>query len=111
VTINKIEIFWIATITLGIELLTCFLRFYAGLESTRDTYFLSPLTFGLRIHHGYIGILLIIISLFIHNSIGKPWIMRVGIALALSDIIHHFIVLKLITGNSHFDFFYPKGDR
>ena len=43
----------------GVEALTVGSRFGLGLEATRDTGLLSYLTYGIRIHHGYVGLLLI----------------------------------------------------
>ena len=45
-------------LTLLIEGVTILGRFAFGMESTRDTACLGRFTFGLRIHHAYIGVLL-----------------------------------------------------
>lgn len=44
------------------ELITILFRFGLGIQSTRDTAFIGALTFGIRIHHGYIGLLLMLIA-------------------------------------------------
>lgn len=94
---------------LAIELFTVWVRFGLGLQSTRDTGWVASLTFGLRIHHGYIGVVLILVGLavFHDNSGAQNLLLMVGIALAFSDLIHHFLVLWPITGSPQFDFFYP----
>ena len=50
-----VDLIWIAGLTLLIEAVTCAFRWGLDLQSTRDTSFLAPLTFGVRIHHGYVG--------------------------------------------------------
>ena len=92
------------------ELIAVALRFGGGFESTRDTApFLSALTFGLRIHHGYIGLLLVLVG-----YAGRSWLRRwstpllvLGWSLIASDLIHHFLVLWPITGSPEFDLLYP----
>jgi hypothetical protein len=99
-----------AGLTILFEAVTMMFRFGFNLQSTRDTASLiSPITFGVRIHHGYIGVLLLLsgVVLFRSESILWRWIICVGAALLLSDLIHHFLVLRLITGHSLFDLFYP----
>nr|MBC8355760.1 hypothetical protein [Planctomycetota bacterium] len=50
-------------LTLLIELVTVILRFGLQLESTRDTAStIGLLTFGIRVHHGYCGALLVLIA-------------------------------------------------
>ena len=48
--------------TLIIEAVTCGLRFGLGLQSGRDTSALARWTLGLRIHHGYVGVVLLMIG-------------------------------------------------
>jgi hypothetical protein len=91
-----------------IEAITIALRFGLRLESTRDTASsIGMLTLGLRVHHGYIGLLLLPLGwcfpLGIRNAL---WI--IGIGLIVSDLMHHFLVLWPITGNPQVDFVYPE---
>ena len=99
-----------AVLALSFEFLTCLLRFGAGLESTRDTSSLAPYTFGLRIHHGYVGIVLATVAHVAYRD--RPviylWAFPVGLALIASDLMHHFIVLWVVTGDPHFDLVYPN---
>lgn len=102
----------IAIVTTAIELVTLFFRFVLGLESTKHTAStIGKLTFGIRIHHGYIGLLLLIISFFIRKSKFKVladshrYIRILGWSLFISDIIHHCILL-VVTGSSDFDLVY-----
>lgn len=100
---NRIK--WIIGLTLFFESVTSFLRFGLGKESTKDTSSISRFTFGLRIHHGYIGLVMATL-LARRMPLGSPrriWCIRIGIALVASDLIHHFLVLWPITGNPHFD--------
>lgn len=91
-----------------IEAFTIILRFGLSLESTRDTAgTVGALTFGLRVHHGYIGLFLIPLGWCFPRGLRHAmWI--VGIGLLVSDLVHHFFVLWPITGSPQFDFIYPK---
>ncbi len=100
---------WSALLTAVIELITVILRFGFQLQSTRDTAStVEVLTCGIRIHHGYVGVLVVIIALLCLRA--RPWLSRwmlvIGTALACSDLIHHFLVLWPITGSPEFDFVY-----
>jgi len=97
-------------LTILFEGVTILFRYGFNLQSTRDTAStIGRMTFGLRVHHGYIGILIIIIARYYsqQNSY-QEWILAVGIALLLSDLIHHFLVLWPIEGDPQFDRFYPR---
>jgi hypothetical protein len=91
-----------------IELLTMALRFGLHLESTRDTAgTIGTLTFGLRIHHGYIGLFLIPLAWCFPLGLRHLlWIVAIG--LIMSDLMHHFLVLWPITGSPQFDLVYPS---
>ncbi|MFZ2956469.1 MAG: hypothetical protein WA705_06235 [Candidatus Ozemobacteraceae bacterium] len=102
-----ITLFW-ATLIEGI---TVFARFGLKLESTRDTAAtVGRLTFGLRIHHGVVGLILCVIAWFFfpRNSVWRERALILGGALAVSDFVHHFVVLWAVTGSPQFDLFYPK---
>ena len=102
------DVLWIAGLTFALEALTCILRFASGLESTKDTTFIGSFTLGIRIHHGYIGALVLAAWWLMPAHLAwRPWVLRVGAALFLSDMIHHFLVLWPITGHHHFDLAYP----
>jgi hypothetical protein len=91
---------------LAFEAITCALRFGLGLQSTRDTSTLARFTFGLRIHHGYAGVALLIGCAFLKPSRLRDGLIIAGIGLAASDLVHHFVVLWLVTGDPRFDLFY-----
>ncbi|MDA1049241.1 MAG: hypothetical protein O3C40_02015 [Planctomycetota bacterium] len=100
----------ILVLALLFELLTVFLRFGLQLESTRDTAStIGLLTFGIRIHHGYCGALLILVAWGISREAPKlsQYGYTLGWALLLSDTIHHFLVLWPLTGSPQFDLIYP----
>ncbi len=98
---------WIIILTLALEAFTCLLRFGLKLESTRDTEFLSTLTFGMRIHHSYLGILLVLLVMNLDpGSFSRRWGWRIAWALVASDLIHHFLVLWPITGDPQFHLYY-----
>ena len=90
-----------------IELLAIFLRFGVGLESTRDSAWVADWTFGLRIHHGYFGVLMVIVAALWARMPWRDWVIIAGWALILTDLIHHFLVLWPITGDPQFDLVYP----
>ena len=97
--------------TVIMELITVLFRFGFNLQSTRDTAStVGVLTHGIRIHHGYFGILLLILAIVWFRS--RPpvsrWLMVIGLALVASDLVHHFLVLWPLTGSPEFDLFYPK---
>ncbi len=97
---------WILGLTLAFEGVTCLFRFGFGLQSTRDTTWLARFTFGIRIHHGYTGVLLVVVALC-GDGTWCQWALRVGAALVLSDLIHHFLVLWPTQGHHEFHLTYP----
>lgn len=99
---------WGLILTAAFELVTIFFRFGLKMKSTRDTSFLRHVTFGWRIHHGYIGLVLLCVAPFLmsHPQL-HFWSIALGIALFASDIIHHFLVLWPITGSPEWDLRYP----
>ncbi len=89
-----------------IEAITVGLRFGLNLESTRDTGVIGTFTLGLRIHHGYIGVFLLLLGWCFPVGLRHAlWIVAFG--LIFSDLAHHFLVLWPITGSPQFDFVYP----
>ena len=101
--LSRRDVAWGVGLTLAIEAITCVGRFYLGLQATQDTAFLASVTFGLRIHHAYLGILLIGLTFLTRNNAFRRWGLRIGASLILSDLVHHFIVLWAVTGNPEID--------
>ena len=108
-------ILWTCWRTLFFEAITIALRFGARLESTRDTApYLSWLTFGYRIHHSYVGVVLVGLAAIFADKLTELyrrlafWLFVVGLSLIMSDLIHHFAVLWPLTGSPEFDLVYPK---
>ncbi|MFC1736577.1 hypothetical protein ACFL1X_10710 [Candidatus Hydrogenedentota bacterium] len=100
---------WSFILTIVIELITVTLRFGFKLESTQTTApTIGVLTHGIRIHHGYFGILIVVIALFCLKAWPtlSRWMLVAGIALICSDLGHHFVVLWSIAGNPEFDLVY-----
>jgi len=95
----------------AIEAVTVFFRFALGLQSTRDTGAIGAFTFGLRIHHGYLGILLVPIALCFRNSAVRNLLLVLAVGLFVSDLFHHFLVLWPIYGDLQFHIFYPVSAR
>lgn len=97
------------TATLLLELVTILFRFGFRLQSTRDTAAtVGVLTRGVRIHHGYLGVLLVLCAMPLRRH-GRlyPRLLVSGNALLYSDLIHHFLVLWPVTGKHEFDLKYP----
>lgn len=102
-------IMWTVVLAIAFELLTLAMRFGAGLQSTRDTDYIGYLSFGIRIHHGYIGlIMLLIAAIRPEPAAWRNLTVLLGAALVLSDIAHHYLVLWPLTGSPEFDLMYPR---
>jgi hypothetical protein len=92
----------------AIEAVTVVLRFGLDLQSTRDTGAIAAYTFGLRIHHGYFGVLLAPIALCFRQPPIRNFLLVPAIGLVLSDLFHHFLVLWPLTGSPQFHLVYPS---
>ena len=93
-------------LAVAIEALTIGLRYGLKKESTKDTAVIGTITFGLRVHHGYIGLLLVPLGWCFPLGIRHAlWVTAIG--LIVSDFVHHFFVLWPIEGWPQFDFVYP----
>jgi len=98
----------VATFLLAIiiELATCFLRFVLGKESAKDTTFIGEYTFGVRIHHGYVGAVILLLCYYLGiGGIAGMALSCIGWALILSDAFHHCL-LRHLTGSFCFDLLY-----
>ena len=85
------------TLALIFEAITVLIRF--GLKlSSKDI----PLRNRIRIHHGYVGIVVMIVGILIQ----APLLAILGGAMLISDLLHHFIVLYFVTGSTELE---PRG--
>ena len=103
-------VFWVCLLTVLFEGITAFFRFGLGWEATRDTKrLIAPLTGQIRIHHAYIGLAMLPFAAALRKKypVFAFRLLVFGAALFLSDMIHHFCVLKPLTGNSEFYLVYP----
>lgn len=92
-----------AALTAIIELVTVVLRFDFGLQAHTSTSWMAPLTLGFRIHHGYYGILMLVVAARVRRRAAlRNALVILGAALFLSDMIHHFLVLWPLTGSPEF---------
>ena len=99
----------IVVLSIAFEVITAILRFGFGLQATRDTTFISKITLGIRVHHGYVGVLILLISwTMVEPEHTHNLLLIIGGALVLSDLIHHFLVLWPITGNPEFHLTYRR---
>jgi hypothetical protein len=106
--VRRADVLWCIALTVLFETITAVLRFHLGLQSTRTTRPVGRLTFGLRVHHGYVGLVLLWLAPLLSRWPRLVrWAVRVGIALIVSDLVHHFLVLWPLTGDPSFDFVYP----
>ncbi len=101
-------ILWGLLLAVVLELITCFFRFGLHLQSTRDTRAMAAWTFGFRIHHGYPGVLLLLLAPLVSKGAWRTLFLIVGIALVVSDLSHHFLVLWPITGDPQFHIRYDE---
>ena len=97
-------------VTIFIEVLTLLGRFLIGIRAISDTPVrLQKLTFGYRLHHGYLGLGGLFMAGMIW-SVGSHWLiwLMIGsIALLASDFIHHFCILWPMTGDHEFFLCFP----
>jgi len=86
------------------------MRYGFEMQSTRDTAStIGVLTFGLRIHHGYVGVVMILSALVTAARwprMRPHLLVWGGAALVCSDLIHHFLVLWPIEGSPEFHIWY-----
>src|SRR5260370_31148559 len=59
-------------LAMSVEAFTAWMRFGLGLESTRDTGLIGNLTFGIRIHHGYVGVVVILMAWAVFSAHAGP---------------------------------------
>ena len=66
--------------------------------SMKNIYNKNKRRLRIRIHHGYLGVLLILIYLIYPKNV----LLIAGMSLVISDLVHHFIVLPLWIGKTEF---------
>lgn len=93
-------------LALVLEAITCLLRFGADVRATRDTRFLARYTRRVRVHHGYWGVGLLALAP-VAGGAALDTLLIWGIGLAVSDALHHFLVLWPLTGSHEFHLRYP----
>jgi hypothetical protein len=101
-------ILWGVAFALIWEATTCAFRFGLDMQSTRDTAWMAPLTLGFRIHHGYLGVILIVLAALISSAPSRSALLIVGVGFVVSDLVHHFLVLWPLTGHHEFHLRYPR---
>ncbi len=85
--------------TLVFEALTCAGRFGLGLRSRVYAGLYLRYTFGVRVHHAYFAAPLLPAALLTPLEAGaREFAVAVALGLVFSDLLHHFIVLPLLTG-------------
>ena len=98
---------WGVLLAVAFEAFTCLLRFGLGLQSAQDASWVAYITFGYRVHHGFIGVALIALAPMWPRPGFRNLLIALGVGLALSDVMHHTL-LWLLTGSAEFDLVYPS---
>jgi len=108
------------------ELITVLLRFGLGWTSPERTHRLARFTRGWRVHHGYPGLALLAIAPMLGLAAQSQgtgmlqlltapgwwgWLLAAGLVLAVSDLVHHAVVLPLFAGGHEFELRYPDHSR
>ena len=95
-----------------IEVITLIFRFGFNKRS-RDIYSNSLKrkwgNYKFHWHHLFLGIVIIPISL-IFSGMFEKFLFNLGLGVALSDLVHHFIVLNILVGESEFHLLYKNKD-
>jgi hypothetical protein len=91
------------------EIITIVCRFGFGLSAPTHTRVMARFTGGLRVHHGYPGIgMLIAVPIIPSPTIVGSLVLICALMLFVSDLIHHSVVLPLSVGSHEFDLKYPS---
>jgi hypothetical protein len=94
-TLAALAVAW----TVGFELLTCVFRFGIGLRSKVYANRYRRYTLGIRVHHAYFAAVVLPAA---YGVPMEPWMRDILVAaaagLVLSDLVHHFVVLPILTG-------------
>lgn len=91
---------WTLGTTALFEIVTCVCRFAIGWRSREFAGRYKRYTLGIRWHHGYFGVLLlppVLLLVPAASPIHAPLI-ATGAGLIVSDLLHHFVVLPITTG-------------
>jgi len=105
-----INILLILITTFLIETLTIFGRFVFKISSKNFYIHLTKklkLKYIIHIHHLFLGIIISIISYYYNLTT----FFNLGLAMVLSDLIHHFIILQYIIGNPEFHIIYKNSKQ
>lgn len=87
-----------AAATLLFELVTCIGRFGFGIRSAQIAPKYRRYTFGVRIHHGYVGAFALPPAFAVSpDPLVQAALLAFAGGLILSDLLHHLVVLPLVT--------------
>lgn len=97
-TRGRVVMWWGLAVTALAEGITAWLRFHSGITATEFNVSASLL---LQIHHMFWSIPLFVIVPFIWRKARLSGaILGISLGLVVSDLLHHFVVLPLIVGNT-----------
>lgn len=91
---------------LAYEFITCVFRFGLRRTARRDMAWIGRWTWGIRLHHGYLGGLALLAAWPLPPGLVRSILVQFGVAMIVSDAVHHFLVLWPVTGSPEFDLFY-----
>jgi hypothetical protein len=81
------------------EVFTCAGRFGFGFRSREIAPRYKRYTFGVRIHHGYVGAAAVPPAFLpVMAPPAQAVVLGLAAGLIVSDLIHHFVVLPILTG-------------
>jgi hypothetical protein len=97
-TRGQTVLLWGVAITVLVEAITVYLRFHKGINATEFNR-TAPLL--LQIHHMFwsIPLLLVVPPLWRKTRLSGA-LLGVSLGLIVSDLMHHFVVLPLLVGNT-----------
>jgi len=95
---NKAFVTWTIAVTIGVEAITCYLRFGTGASATE---FNKSAPLLLQIHHMFWSVPIFVALPFCWQHARLSGVL-LGIAFGfiISDLMHHFLVLPLTVGNT-----------
>jgi hypothetical protein len=96
-----VDILSVISLAIFFEVLTTFLRFGFNLESRRLQ--IKEMHFPFRVHHMYFGLGFMFLGAFwsppilndiaVFTTVFTLGFLEIGLALILSDLFHHFVIL------------------
>ncbi|MBU3912904.1 MAG: hypothetical protein KKB21_04900 [Nanoarchaeota archaeon] len=95
-----------------VEITTLIMRF--GFHRQSRDYYSNSLNkkwgrYKFHWHHLFLGLLIVPVSLAF-SGMFERFLFNLGLGIVLSDLVHHFIVLNILVGESEFHLIYKNKD-